>query len=80
MKFIRDVSPEMTDLQVLDLAKKENRILLSNDKDFISLSLKYHSVDMILFSYFSQSPDVRITGLKKIFPKIQSGFGFVILR
>lgn len=79
VKLVKDVNSEMTDIHVLDLAKKEKRIIVSNDKDFIGLSVKYDNVDMILFNYFSQLPDVRISGLKKIFPKIASGFGLLIL-
>lgn len=80
VKLVKDINVEMTDLQVLDLAKKENRIVISNDKDFIGLSVKYNTVDMVLFSYLSQSADVRIYGLKKILHKLESGFGIVILR
>lgn len=38
VKLVKDVDAGMTDLQVMNLAKKETRIVLSNDKDFISLS------------------------------------------
>lgn len=78
--LVKDVDASMTDLQVMSLAKKEGRIVLSNDKDFISLSAKYTDVDMILFSYLSQSAEVRIDGLKKILPKLESGFGVVVLQ
>lgn len=80
IKLIKDVNAAMTDLQVLDLAGTDNRILLSNDKDFISLAVKYHNVDMILFSYLSQASEVRIKGLKKILPKIDKGFGVIVLQ
>lgn len=78
--LVKDVDASMTDLQVMSLAKKEGRIVLSNDKDFISLSAKYTDVDMILFSYLSQSAQVRIAGLKKILPELKVGFGVVILQ
>lgn len=78
--LVKDVDASMTDLQVMSLAKDEGRIVLSNDKDFISLSAKYTDVDMILFSYLSQSAEVRITGLKKISPKLEVGFGVVVLQ
>lgn len=80
VKLVKDVNPEMTDLQVLGLAEEENRIVVSNDKDFISLSVKYSTVDMILFSYLSQSAEVRISGLKKILPNIEAGFGVIVLQ
>lgn len=80
IKLVKEVNAAMTDLQVMNLAKKESRIVISNDKDFISLSAKYTDVDMVLFSYFRQSAEVRITGLKKILPKLETGFGVVVLR
>lgn len=78
--LVKDVDASMTDLQVMSLAKEEGRIVLSNDKDFISLSAKYTDVDMILFSYLSQSAEVRITGLKEILLKLKVGFGVVVLQ
>lgn len=78
--LVKDVDASMTDLQVMNLAKKEGRIVLSNDKDFIGLSAKYTDVDMVLFSYFSQSAEIRIIGLKKILLKLESGFGVAILQ
>lgn len=80
VRLVKHVDASMTDLQVMNLAKKESRIVLSNDKDFISLSTKYTDVDMILFSYLSQSAEVRIEGLKKILTKLKVGFGVVILQ
>lgn len=78
--LVKDINPEMTDLQVVALAKKENRIVISNDKDFISLSVKHSGVNMILFNYLNQSSDIRITGLKRILPKLQEGFGIIVLQ
>lgn len=80
VKLVKDVNAIMTDLQVLDLAKNEGRIIVSNDKDFISLSVKYSTVDMILFSYLTQLAEVRISGLQKILPKLKTGFGVVVLQ
>lgn len=78
--LVKNVDASMTDLQVMNLAKKEGRIVLSNDQDFISLSEKYTDVDMILFRYLSQSAEVRIEGLKKILPKLKVSFGVVVLQ
>ena len=80
VKLVRDVNAAMTDLQVLNLAAVEGRIVVSNDKDFISLSVKYSSIDMILFSYLNQSVEIRISGLKRILPKLKVGFGVVVLQ
>ncbi len=80
VKLVKDVDAAMTDLRVLDLAKNEGRIIVSNDKDFISLSVRYSTVDMILFSYLTQSAGVRISGLQKILRKLEAGFGVVVLQ
>ena len=80
VRLVKDVDAAMTDFRVMSLAKKEGRIVLSNDKDFISLSAKYTDVDMVLFSYFNQSSEIRIAGLKKILSKLKIGFGVVILQ
>ena len=80
VKLVKNVNAAMTDLQVLDLAKNEGRIIVSNDKDFISLVVRYHTVDMILFSYMNQSSEVRISGLEKILSKLEIGFGVVVLQ
>ena len=80
LKLVKDINATMTDLQVLSLAEEEGRIIVSNDKDFVSLSVKYSNIDMILFSYLNQSAEIRISGLKKILPKLRSGFGIVVLQ
>lgn len=79
VKLVKDVNAAMTDLQVMNLAEVEGRMLISNDKDFISLSVKYNNVDMILFSYLNQSAELRIAGLKKILSKIEPGFGIIVM-
>ena len=80
IKLVKNVDPEMTDLQVIALAKQDNRIIISNDKDFINLSVKHSTVDIILFNYLKQSADIRIAGLKKILSKLEKGFGIVVLQ
>ncbi|MFA4891488.1 MAG: DUF5615 family PIN-like protein [Candidatus Gracilibacteria bacterium] len=80
VKLVKDVNAAMTDLQVLNLAVGEGRIIVSNDKDFISLSVRYSSVDMILFSYLNQSAEMRISGLRRILSKLKVGFGVVVLQ
>ncbi len=80
VKLVKDVDASMTDLQVLNLAEGEGRIMVSNDKDFIALSVKCSNVDMILFSYLDQSAEVRISGLKKILSKLEVGFGIAVLQ
>lgn len=62
------------------MAKKEGRIIVSNDKDFIVLSVKYADVDMILFDYKKQDSNIRIAGLKRILSDLEKGFGIVVLQ
>lgn len=80
VKLVKEVDSEMTDLQVVKLARKEKRIIVSNDKDFIGLSVKYKAVDMVLFDYLNQSSDVRISGLKRVLPELKEGFGILVLQ
>ncbi|MDP2691751.1 MAG: DUF5615 family PIN-like protein [bacterium] len=78
--FVGDLNPEMTDLEIIKLAQKEDRIIVSNDKDFISLSVTYNTVDMILFDFISQRPDVRIDSLQKIWPQIKQPLGVIVMQ
>lgn len=80
IKLVGDINPEMSDIEVLNLAKKDGRVIISNDKDFLNLSVKYYDVDMILFDYVSQKADVRIQALKKILSQLKSSFGLLILQ
>ena len=80
VKLVKDINSEMTDLQVIALARNENRIVISNDKDFIGLSVNNSDVDMILFNYFGQGADIRIAGLKQILSKLKKGFGIIVLQ
>lgn len=80
VKFVKDLNPEMTDLQIVILARREQRIVVSNDKDFISLSVLNSDVDIILFNYLSQAAEIRIGGLKKILPKLKRNFGIIVLQ
>lgn len=80
VKFVKDINPEMTDLQIIALARNEKRVVVSNDKDFITISVMNNDIDMILFNYLSQTPDIRIAGLKKILPKLNKNFGIIVLQ
>lgn len=80
VKLVKDINPEMTDSQVVAVAREEKRIIVSNDKDFVNLSFGNIDVDMILFDYFDQTSDVRIAGLKKILPKFSNGLGVIVLQ
>lgn len=41
--LVKNVDAAMTDLQVINLAKKDGRIVLSNDKDFIQIESRFWS-------------------------------------
>ena len=80
VKLVKTVDPEMQDLEVIGLAKKENRIIVSNDKDFLSLAVKYSDINMIIFDFIDQKSEVRITALKKVLPHLKSNFGVFVLQ
>ncbi len=80
VKLVKEVDPEMSDLQVVKLAIQDNRIVITNDKDFISLSVKYPNVNIVLFDYFSQSPELRISGLRQVLPELKIPFGILVLQ
>jgi len=80
IKLVKDINPEMSDLQVIKNAVEEKRIVLSNDKDFINLAVKHQKVDIILFDYLEQSAAIRIKGLKKILKELKKPFGIIILQ
>jgi predicted nuclease of predicted toxin-antitoxin system len=80
IKFVGEINSEMSDTSLLQLARKEKRIVISNDKDFISLAQRYETVDMILFDLPTQDAKTRITALKNVLPKIETPFGLLIIR
>ena len=53
--------PTLEDIKILKIAFEENRILLTNDKDFGSLIFKYKlmSTGIILFRLADQSSDTK---------------------
>jgi predicted nuclease of predicted toxin-antitoxin system len=78
--LVKEVNAEMKDTSVIKLALKEKRIVLSNDKDFLHLASRFTKADIILFDFLSQSPEVRIAGLKMILPKLKPPFGVFVLQ
>lgn len=79
VKLVRDIDSEMTDNSVLKIAEKEQRIVVTNDKDFLRLSLNYPEVDIIVFAFKNQSAKCRIESLKKLLPKLKRSFGVIVL-
>ena len=79
VRLVRDIDYDMSDSTVLAIAQKENRIVITNDKDFLRLSLSYSDVDIIVFAFKNQSAQCRIESLKKILPKLKNSFGVIVL-
>ncbi len=66
---IQEISPSISDLQVLDIAHKEQRIILTNDKDFgelVFLGTQKHS-GIILFRFNDEQVSNKISVLKYLF-------------
>jgi len=60
VKWIRIESPGISDNEVLDIARKENRILITFDKDFGELAFKSKlpaECGIILFRISTSSPE-----------------------
>ena len=58
--WIREDSPGLTDIQVLDRANRDSRILITFDKDFGELAFRYGlpaSCGIILFRISMSSPE-----------------------
>ncbi|MDZ4158390.1 MAG: DUF5615 family PIN-like protein [Anaerolineaceae bacterium] len=58
--WVREDSPGVTDIQVLDRAQREDRILITFDKDFGELAFRYGlpaSCGIILFRISTPSPE-----------------------
>jgi len=66
--WIPDFDCRMNDNELLDLANRENRILITNDKDFgeIIFLQKRISEGVILFRVKGQDVDKKIRGLDRI--------------
>lgn len=82
VKLVKDINPEMSDRSVADIAIREERILLTNDSDFVGLYAREGKGDCIIFSLESQGSDLRIKALERILPDMKEGksFGLLILK
>lgn len=81
VKSVKSVNSEMPDAMVLGVCRRENRVLLTNDKDFVGLCIGIGSVNCVIFRMQSQSSFIRIKALDKILPEIKKdkNLGVVIL-
>jgi predicted nuclease of predicted toxin-antitoxin system len=80
VKLVKELDEELPDEEVLVVAKKEQRIVVTNDRDYVGLSPFHESVDIILFAFTSQRANVRIAGLKRTLVDLQRPFGLLIIQ
>lgn len=81
VKLVKNIDPEMSDSEVVEICRRENRVLLTNDKDFVGLCVGIKSSSCVIFRMQSQSSFIRIKALDKILPEIKKGknLGIVML-
>lgn len=68
VKWVADIDKKMTDTQVCDLANKEQRVILTNDKDFSEIVFYQKKIvyGIILFRIKGQNIHVKLTLLEKL--------------
>ncbi len=68
IKWIAEVNPHMDDISIFKMASEENRILLTNDKDFgeIVFRQKLVTSGIVLFRIKGQSANVKRGLFKKL--------------
>jgi len=69
--YITEISPGATDNTVLELAKKEKRILITNDKDFgeIVFLQRKATAGIVLMRFDNEDSSVKIASLKTLLNK-----------
>lgn len=83
VKFVTDIIPGASDKKVLEFAEKENRILITNDKDFGELIFRLNkpSSGVILLRLKNDSPKNRqkyiINLIEGLSSKLKSSFAVV---
>lgn len=70
-KFVSDIMPSEEDNNILAFAEKENRIIITNDKDFGELIFRFNktSSGVILLRLNNNKPENRITYLLEVLYK-----------
>lgn len=68
---VSELSPGLRDVEVLSLAWREKRILITNDKDFGELIVRFGQphAGVILFRLFQENAASKIASLRKILEK-----------
>src|SRR3989338_5029394 len=74
--FIKDLLPKASDEDVLSLAERESRIVVTNDKDFGKLIFKLSrpSAGVILLRISSTDPETRFAMIKGALHKAEGKF------
>lgn len=78
--LVQEWGKELSDVSILERARKENRIVVTNDKDFVGLAPFHASVDIILFACDSQEGEARILALKRVLPLPRRPFGLLVVQ
>ncbi len=74
--FVGDVMPTASDEEVLDSAEKENRVLITDDRDFGELILRFNrpTSGVIFLRTLTTNPEKRFEMVKDILDKANGKF------
>lgn len=73
-QLIKEIDPEISDHKIAKIASRENKILLTNDKDFIRLSSLFPKLVVVIFNFHDQSAQIRNQALKSIISELNQIF------
>lgn len=67
-KFVSELFPASDDIFIMEKAFQEERIIITNDKDFGYLTFKFNlpALSVILFRFDDESPELKINAIKTI--------------
>lgn len=78
--FAGDIVPSVSDEEILNWCAKENRILITDDKDFGELVFRMgRSVKSIILLRISVNPEKRIIAIKKLLNNHDVENKFIVL-
>ena len=79
--FVGDCCRGAKDAVVIDQANKENRVIITEDKDFGELIFKrkLHVPGIILFRTKTTNPNLRINLIRKLLSKIDPYGKFIVI-
>ena len=70
--YVADIDPEIPDREIAKIAEEGNFIVITNDRDFLDLSLLFPNLSVIVFAFRDQKAEVRIEALKKVIPELRN--------